>query len=68
MFGPGIITVFASRWKALWWSAGIFATAYCSTPSAEETAQDTSDQAAIVKSGADLQSLDARLNAPSEQD
>lgn len=32
MFGPKITTVFASRWKALWWSAGILMTAYCSVP------------------------------------
>jgi len=33
MIGPGIRTVFTSRWKALWWSAGILATAYCAVPS-----------------------------------
>jgi hypothetical protein len=38
MFGPRLKTVFASRWKALWWAATILATAYCSVPSAEETA------------------------------
>ena len=35
--GPKLTTVFASRWNALIWSAGILATAYCSIPSAEET-------------------------------
>lgn len=39
MFGPKITTVFASRWKALWWAAGMMMTAYCSIPSAEETAE-----------------------------
>ena len=29
--------VFRSRWKAVWWSAGILLTAYCTVPSAEET-------------------------------
>lgn len=38
MFGPSITTVFASRWKALMWAAGILLTAYCSIPSQEETA------------------------------
>ena len=47
MFGPRITTVFASRWKALWWGAGIMMTAYCSIPSAEETAG--SQAAAVVK-------------------
>jgi hypothetical protein len=36
-FGPKLTTVFASRWNALIWAAGILATAYCSVPSAEET-------------------------------
>jgi hypothetical protein len=36
-FGPKLSTVFASRWNAVIWSAGILATAYCSVPSAEET-------------------------------
>jgi hypothetical protein len=37
MFGPRITTVFASRWKALWWSAGILLTAYCSVPSPDNS-------------------------------
>ena len=36
MFGPRLSTIFASRWKALWWSAGIMLTAYCSVPGAEK--------------------------------
>jgi hypothetical protein len=28
--------VFRSRWKALWWAAGILLTAYCTVPSQEE--------------------------------
>lgn len=36
MFGPRITTVFKSRWRALWWSAGILATAYCSVPKADQ--------------------------------
>lgn len=31
-FGPKLNTVFASRWKALWWAAGILLTAYCTVP------------------------------------
>jgi hypothetical protein len=38
MFGPRITTVFASRWKALWWAATILVTAYCSVPDADESA------------------------------
>lgn len=29
--------VFRSRWKALWWAAGILLTAYCTVPSADES-------------------------------
>ena len=32
MFGSGINGVFRSRWKALWWAAGVCMTAYCSIP------------------------------------
>jgi hypothetical protein len=49
MFGPSIMTVFTSRWKALWWSAGILVTAYCSVPSAEDTAKTDKEQAQSVK-------------------
>jgi GTP-dependent phosphoenolpyruvate carboxykinase len=37
-FGPRLNTVFASRWKALLWAGGILLTAYCTVPSAEQTA------------------------------
>jgi hypothetical protein len=48
MFGPRITTVFASRWKALWWSAGILMTAYCTVPSAERAQHDEDKAAAAV--------------------
>jgi hypothetical protein len=28
--------VFRSRWKALWWAAGVLMTAYCTVPSPDE--------------------------------
>lgn len=34
--GPKITTVFASRWKALAWSAGVLMTAYCTVPAKDE--------------------------------
>jgi pectin methylesterase-like acyl-CoA thioesterase len=40
--GPKLNTLFASRWKALLWAGGVLLTAYCTVPSAEETAQDSS--------------------------
>ena len=36
MFGS-VRNVFASRWKALWWAAGVLLTAYCSIPSPDPT-------------------------------
>jgi hypothetical protein len=48
--GPKLNTLFASRWKALLWSAGILATAYCSVPSADETnAEDAASPAGPAK-------------------
>lgn len=37
MFGPRLTTIFASRWRALWFAGTILLTAYCSVPSPEET-------------------------------
>ncbi len=34
--GPKLNTVFASRWKAVWWGASILLTAYCTIPSQGE--------------------------------
>jgi hypothetical protein len=48
MFGPRITTVFASRWKAVWWSAMILATAYCTVPAAEQIQQSNQDKAAAA--------------------
>ena len=31
--------VFRSRWKALWWAAGVLMTAYCSVPSPDDASQ-----------------------------
>jgi len=31
--------IFRSRWKALWWAAGVCLTAYCTVPSADQTAK-----------------------------
>ena len=40
MFGPSMKTIFASRWKALWFFASVMLTAYCSIPEAAETPGD----------------------------
>jgi len=38
MFGPRLGTVFASRWRALWWAAAVLLTAYCTIPAPERDA------------------------------
>lgn len=56
MFGPRITTVFASRWRALWFSASVLLTAYCSIPHADDAkAGDTpsNSQEAASKKGSD---------------
>ena len=41
--------VFRSRWKAVWWAAGVCLTAYCTVPSQDQTeAQQTRPHAAHV--------------------
>lgn len=47
-FTPKLNTVFASRWKALLWSASILLTAYCTIPSREQTEADDAARAAKV--------------------
>ena len=42
MFGARTSQVFTSRWKALIWSAGIMATAYCTIPEAQHDSAATS--------------------------
>ena len=45
MFGPSLKTVFASRWKALWFAASVMLTAYCSIPDkADAPADDAASQ------------------------
>jgi hypothetical protein len=44
--GPSMKTVFRSRWRALWWCAGVLLTAYCSVPSPD----DDAGKAPVVKS------------------
>ncbi|KHK89570.1 hypothetical protein [Novosphingobium malaysiense] len=49
LFGPRITTVFKSRWNALFWAAGILATAYCSVPAAEQGARPEKAKVAVTK-------------------
>jgi hypothetical protein len=40
MFGPSMNTIFASRWKALWFFGTVMLTAYCTVPDASDTPGD----------------------------
>ena len=65
MFGPRLGTVFASRWKALWWSAAVMLTAYCSVPSAEESKPaDAAEAKAVQQAVAAL----GKLNQPANEE
>jgi hypothetical protein len=52
MFGPRITTVFASRWRALWFAGSILLFAYMSVPEAEAPA-DGNNATATADRGAD---------------
>ncbi|AIT80271.1 hypothetical protein JI59_11050 [Novosphingobium pentaromativorans US6-1] len=49
MLGPKISTVFKSRWNALFWAAGILATAYCTVPAADQAAKSEKARVAASK-------------------
>ena len=49
MLGPRVTTVFRSRWNALFWAAGILATAYCSVPDANQTHQEQMERHAPAR-------------------
>ena len=44
MFGARTSQVFTNRWKALIWSAGVLATAYCTIPAADDNSVARSTQ------------------------
>jgi hypothetical protein len=46
MMGPRITTVFRSRWNALFWSAGVLLTAYCSIPAPDDNAGEDQSKTA----------------------
>lgn len=37
MFGPRLSTIFASRWRALWWAAGILFLAWQLVPAPDDS-------------------------------
>ncbi|MBS0254569.1 MAG: hypothetical protein JSS36_05000 [Proteobacteria bacterium] len=45
--GPKLTSVFASRWKALLWSAGVLLTAYSLVPTEDEGTNSAQDDAAV---------------------
>jgi hypothetical protein len=44
--------VFRSRWKALWWAAGVLMTAYCTVPSPDEQAASPTAATVVAKAPA----------------
>jgi hypothetical protein len=43
--GPSMKTIFRSRWRALWWAAGVLVTAYCTVPAKDDDAAKQASQA-----------------------
>lgn len=41
--------IFRSRWKALWWAAGMLMTAYCTVPAANKAAHHSGHSHAKAK-------------------
>lgn len=67
--GPRLNTVFASRWKALLWAAGVLLTAYCTVPAADDASSAAGKQLAANHAKASHKNpwaLDPRPGAPSE--
>lgn len=50
LLSPRMNTVFASRWKAVWWSASILATAYCTVQGLPGGKNEAANVAKMVKS------------------
>lgn len=63
MFGPGIFSVFRSRWRALWWSAGILLTAYCSIPAQDESQNTSADPKAKADAEAQAKAVEVLFKA-----
>jgi len=62
MFGPKIRNVFRSRWHALFWSAGVLLTAYCSVPSPDDAGRDDAAQVAAKPSHKNPWAKDSAAN------
>ena len=60
MFGPSLKTVFASRWKALWFAASVMLTAYSSIPDTAEAPAD--DAASQQQVDATMKALETSAN------
>jgi hypothetical protein len=71
MFGPRLNTVFASRWRALWFSASVLLLAYCSIPDAPAddvtTAADQAEATAAAKEAIDDSELSPQDRKKAEE-
>lgn len=63
MFGPRITTVFASRWRALWFAGSILLFAYMSVPEADEAAAGTNAESSTADRGSDGLTAEERERA-----
>ncbi|WJS98785.1 hypothetical protein [Novosphingobium humi] len=58
-FGPRLTSVFASRWKALFWAAGVMVTAYFTASEAKHDGPADSNAASVVQPSAQPSSGDS---------
>jgi len=63
MFGPRITTVFASRWRAIWFAASILLFAYMSVPAADDAAASSNSEASTADRGSDGLTAEERERA-----
>ncbi len=68
MFGPRITTVFASRWRALWWSASILLMVYWFASPAENAGKDAKQDAQIAEAAKQVKNLNLDLGALNDRD
>jgi hypothetical protein len=58
MFGPKLTTVFANRWRALWFSASMLLLAYCTVPGGDDASPPASVSEATAAVAAQAESSD----------
>jgi hypothetical protein len=67
MFGPRLTTVFASRWRAMWFSASVLLLAYCTVPAEEIPAPASETRETALKKAGDKTAIPGADGLDEEQ-